>query len=137
MIISKILNSKIFNKSRFYAFLMVLLAFPVLVSAQDKAGNNSDKPYDPKPIIFEHIGDSHMWHIIGKKAIALPVILYTDKGLEVFSAENIAVEETEGTPEKKIYQGKYYSYISENDKIKVVDASGAIDEAASKKVWDF
>jgi len=134
MIISKILNSKIFNKSRIYAFLMALLAFPVLVSAQDKAENSGSKPFDPKPLIFEHIGDSHMWHILGKKAIALPVILYTDKGLEVFSAENIAEEEG---AEKKIYQGKYYSYISEGDKIKVADATGKVDEAASKKVWDF
>jgi F-type H+-transporting ATPase subunit a len=137
MIISKILNSKIFNKSRIYAFLIALLAFPVLVSAQEKAENSDNKPFDPKPIIFEHIGDSHMWHIIGKTAVPLPVILYTDKGLETFSAANIAEEETEGAADKKIYQGKYYSYISEKDKIKVVDASGKIDEAASKKVIDF
>lgn len=137
MIISKILNSKIFNKSRIYAFLIALLAFPVLVSAQDKAETDKDKAFDPKPVIFEHIGDSHMWTILGKKAIALPVILYTDKGLEVFSAANIAEEEGEAPATKKIFQGKYYSYTSENDKIKVVDATGKVDEAASKKVWDF
>ena len=36
-----------------------------------------------------------------------------------------------------VYQGKYYSYILVDNKIKVVDAAKQIDKAANKKVLDF
>lgn len=47
------------------------------------------KKFDAGEFIFEHIGDSHYWHVITWKgqdiAISLPVILYSStKGLNVF-----------------------------------------------------
>ncbi len=127
MVISSILKSKFFKHSGIYAFFVLLWAIPAFAFSQGKADDVTKKPYDPKDAIFEHIGDSHSWRIIGKHSIALPVILYTDKGLEVFMSDKLH--------EGEVYQGKHYSYLLEKDKVKIADESGKIDE--SKKVWDL
>ena len=132
-----ILNSKINKLLCICAVFAVLWAIPAFAFSQDKAAGSAEKPYDPKEAIFEHIGDSHSWHMFGKSALPLPVILYTDKGLEIFSSDKVRQEGGEEKTEKKIYQGSLYSYVSDHDKIKVVDASGNVDEAASKKLIDF
>jgi len=131
-----ILNSKKIKQLLFSAvFLMVsVLSLP---SFAQEAAPKAEEKFNPKDVILEHVGDSHSWPVFGNVVISLPVILYTDKGLELFSSENIREEEVNGKPEPKIYQGKYYSYTSEHDKIVVVDAVGKVDEAASKKLIDF
>src|SRR5690606_8681369 len=59
------------------------------------------------------------------------VILYTDKGMEVFLSSEFHHGEQD-------YQGKNYTYrLVDKKKIKVVDAGGEVDEAASQKIWDF
>jgi len=85
--------------------------------------------FDPNEAILEHIADSHYFHIGGKVAIGLPVILYTDGGLEVFSASEFEHGE-------KAHQGKYHNYALIKDKIKVVGADGTtVDETA--KIFDL
>ncbi|HWD86514.1 MAG TPA: F0F1 ATP synthase subunit A [Mucilaginibacter sp.] len=122
-----ILKSKFFNILLICAFFLLAAPFAKAASAEDSTKDPKEKA---KEAILEHIGDSHSWPVIGKTTIALPVILYTDKGLEVFSSKKI---EEEGS----IYAGTNYSYKLEGNKVKVVDASGKIDEVTSKKVWDF
>ena len=89
----------------------------------------SEEKINPKEIIFEHIKDAHEWHIVGSLSVPLPVILYTDKGFEVFSGGNF-----HHGHEK--FQGNYL-YGIEEGKIKVFGADGKIDEEASAKIWDF
>jgi F-type H+-transporting ATPase subunit a len=80
---------------------------------------------------MEHIADKHEWHLFGEKLIApLPIILYTDKGFELFSSAHLL-------PQGTVYQGKYYSYMLVDNKIKTVGADGKTDPVADKKVWDF
>jgi F-type H+-transporting ATPase subunit a len=122
-----ILNSRIFKISRIYAVLIALWAIPALAFSQETAKKDDGKPFDPKEAIFEHIGDSHSWHVIGKTVIQLPVIAYTDKGLEIFMSGNLH--------EGEVYQGKNYSYILVKDKLKIADSAGKVDE--TKKVYDF
>jgi len=126
-----ILKSKIFN-------ILLICAFFSLAAPFAKAATAEEPTKDPKErakeVIMEHISDSHSWPValplMQEKHIPLPVILYSDKGLEVFSSDKI---QEEGS----VYAGVNYSYKLEGNKIKVVDASGKIDEAATKKVWDF
>jgi len=130
-----ILNSKIFKLSRICALFVALLAISGNAFSQENASNSADKPYDPKPAIFEHIGDAHSWHVslplVKEFSIPLPVILYTDKGLEVFmSSKFYGADDIETA-----YQGKNYAYVLENNKIKIADASGKPDE--TKRVLDF
>lgn len=130
MLNNTILNSKTFRKFLFCAFFLTIVGLPALVSAQTKTAAETSKPYDPKVAIFEHIGDSHFYPIafpfVHEAKLPLPVIIYTNKGLEVFSSEHLA--------EDAIYQGNYNYKIVEKH-IKAVDASGKVDE--SVKVWDF
>jgi F-type H+-transporting ATPase subunit a len=131
-----ILNSKKIKQFLISAVFTMVAIFPAFSFAQEKE-HKAEEKFNPKEVILEHVGDSHSWHMFGHAALPLPVILYTDKGLELFSSANVREEEVDGKLEKKIYQGKYYTYATEHDKIKVVDAAGKIDEEASKKVWDF
>jgi len=124
---TSILISKKFKLTPIYAFLIALMLFPALSFSQDKAAEGTPKPYDPKDAIFEHIGDSHKWHTFGEHFIPLPVILYTDKGVEFFTSDKLN--------EGEVYKGKNYDYVLEKDKIAIADASGKPDE--SKSVLDF
>ncbi|MBS1525385.1 MAG: F0F1 ATP synthase subunit A [Bacteroidetes bacterium] len=122
-----ILKSKIFN-------ILLICAFFLLAAPFSKSASAEEGAKDPKEVakeaILEHIGDSHSWPVLGKTTIGLPVILYSDKGFDIFSSKQI---EHEGS----VYTGANYSYKLEGNKVKVVDAGGKVDEAATKKVWDF
>lgn len=130
MLNNTILNSKTFRKLLFCAFFLTIVGLPALVSAQTKAAADTSKPFDPKAAIFEHIGDSHFYPVnlpfVHEIKLPLPVIIYTNKGLEVFSSEHLA--------EDAAYQGNYNYKIVEKH-IKALDAGGKVDE--SVKVWDF
>lgn len=134
MINGSILDLKIFRLSLFCAFFLLLGLFPKSAFSQEGPKDAKEKA---KEAILEHIADSHSWPVIGKTSIPLPVILYTDKGFELFSSANVKEEEVNDELVRKTYQGAYYTYTAEHDKIKVVDGSGNIDEAATKKIWDF
>ena len=125
-----ILKSEIFNITLICAFFLMIGAFPSKAFSQESKSESTEKKFDPKETILEHIADKHEWHLFGKSFIPLPVILYTDKGLENFSSARLQ-------PSGTVYTGKYYSYMLVNNKIKAVNANGGIDAAANKKVWDF
>lgn len=128
---SGILKSKIFSKFLICAFFLGLGAFPALAFSQEKASAVKEEKFDAGKTAMEHITDKHEWHLFGEHLVApLPIILYTDKGFDVFSSANLK-------PAGTVYKGKYYNYKLVNDKIKVVDQAGSVDDAAGKNVWDF
>ncbi len=90
------------------------------------------KEFNVTETILEHIKDDHSWHLWGHTSVALPVILYTPKGLELFSSAKFMDEHHEPI----VYKGNFDYKIIEG-KVKIVDAAGAIDEAATKTLWDF
>ncbi|MFC4213282.1 F0F1 ATP synthase subunit A [Pedobacter lithocola] len=98
------------------------------VSGEHGTVEHGKEKFEPTKVIMEHIADSHMWHLWGHTSLPLPVILYTNGGLEVFSSGNFHHGEQD-------YVGKYNTYRLEEDHIKVVGADGKIDEEAS--VLDF
>lgn len=124
------MKSKIFNITLICAFFLALGAFPTKALSQENKPEGGEKKFNPQEIIMEHIADKHEWHMYGKSYLPLPVILYTDKGLETFSSAHLQ-------PQGTVYAGKYYSYMLVNNKIKVADANGKIDEVNNKKVLDF
>lgn len=89
--------------------------------------------FDAASMIMDHILDAHDWHLWGEHhsavSIPLPVILYTDKGLDVFMSS--AFHHGESTVEGN------YTYKLDGHHIVVVGADGQIDEAATAKIWDF
>ncbi len=102
------------------------------LSASNEHEKAAGGKFNVTETILEHIKDDHSWHLWGHTSISLPVILYTDKGLEVFSSAKLVDEHHEPVT----YQGNY-NYRLVNNKIKAVDAENTVDEAASKHVWDF
>ena len=82
--------------------------------------------------ILDHIKDDHSWHLWGHTSLSLPVILYTPKGFEFFSSAKFMNEHHD----QIMYKGNYdYKIIA--GKIKIVDATEAVDVEASKGLWDF
>src|ERR1700749_3137432 len=97
---SSIFNSKIFKPLLISALFLLFCVKPTLSFSQEKATEGSEKPFDPKEVVFEHIGDSHSWPVaipfMGEHFVGLPIILYTDKGLEIFSSEKLGFHHEEG-----------------------------------------
>ncbi|SEM98218.1 ATP synthase F0 subcomplex A subunit [bacterium A37T11] len=113
---------------------LILAIFAVFVNfseirAQDSVVTKNEK-FDPTKAIMEHIGDSHVWHLWGHTSLPLPVILFTDKGIELFSSGEFHHGEHD-------YQGKNYTYRLVENHIKVVGTDGNVDESASAHIYDF
>jgi F-type H+-transporting ATPase subunit a len=97
-----------------------------------KAEGHEAKAFNVTETILEHIKDDHSWHLWGETSLALPVILYTPKGFEVFSSAKFMNEHHEHIA----YKGNFDYKIIEG-KVKIVNATEAIDIEASKALWDF
>ena len=120
-------------------FSLLTLAFSGNAFANEKAEGHEAKTegheakaFNVTETILEHIKDDHSWHLWGETSLALPVILYTPKGFEVFSSAKFMNEHHEHIA----YKGNFGYKIIEG-KVKIVDASEAIDIEASKALWDF
>jgi F-type H+-transporting ATPase subunit a len=120
-------------------FSLVTLAFSGNAFANEKvdgheakAEGHEAKAFNVTETILEHIKDDHSWHIWGETSLSLPVILYTPKGFEVFSSAKFMNEHHEHI----VYKGNFDYKIIEG-KVKIVDATEAVDLEASKALWDF
>lgn len=95
--------------------------------------HHEKKGFNAGKMIVEHISDSYGWHLWGEGhssvSIPLPVILYTNKGLDVFMSSAFHHGERDVTAKN--------TYRLVENKIKIVDEYGLVDEAASKEILDF
>jgi F-type H+-transporting ATPase subunit a len=94
--------------------------------------HKADGEFDVAETILEHIKDDYSWHLFGHTSISLPVILYTDKGMDVFSSSKLLNEHHEHV----VYTSKNNYKVVEG-KIKAVNVDGSVNEALNAKVWDF
>ena len=92
--------------------------------------NSEEEKFNPSELILEHIADSHDWHLWGHTSLPLPIILYTPKGLEVFSSSHFHHGEHP-------YTTANYTYKIEENKIVVLNAANEVDEAATKTIIDI
>ena len=106
-------------------------AFFAPAFAQEHHEEAKSEKFNPKDVIFEHIGDSHSMHVFGHTHIPLPVILYTPKGLEVFSSAHLEAHEGH----VPVYAGQYYNYKIDSNKVRAVNEEGEVDK--SVKLLDF
>ena len=99
----------------------------------DKSLSKEKTKFNAGELIMGHIADAYDWHIAGDHdhpiSIPLPVILYTDRGLDVFlsSAFNHG---------KEIVKGKY-DYKFEHGHIHIINEDGTKNEEATAKIWDI
>jgi F-type H+-transporting ATPase subunit a len=143
---SSILKSKIFTQLQIICVFLALTTFSVPAFSQEHAAESAkhatdtiapaiaheaegaiahegaehgEKAFEPSEVILEHIADSHYFHIGGAIAFPLPIILYTNKGVEIFSSAHFEHGHAD-------YTGKYYTYRLVNDKINVVGAGNQL-----------
>ena len=126
---SSILKLKIFTLLRICAVFLTLTAFSIPAFSQEEHAEGAEKKFEPSEVILEHIADSHSLHLWGTTSLPLPVILYTDKGLEVFSSEHFEHGHAD-------YTGKYYTYRLINDKVNIVGENNTVAESSSIVKWN-
>jgi F-type H+-transporting ATPase subunit a len=126
-----ILNSKNFKKFFILGVFLMVGAFFAPAFAEEHHEEPKSEKFNPKDVIFEHIGDSHSMHVFGHTHIPLPVILYTPKGLEVFSSAHLEAHEGH----QPVYAGKYYNYKIDSNKVRAVNQLGEVDKEV--KLLDF
>jgi len=74
-----------------------------------------EESFNAGEMIMHHIADAHEIHIIGDFAIYLPVILYTDNGVEVFSSSHFYHNEKHGHYTNEKGETEDYHYFSYGD----------------------
>lgn len=125
-------SNAIFKTMRIIILSVFLLStFNLVASSSEVTENHSDgghvKSFDPGHMITEHIADAHDWHLWGHTHVPLPVIVYTDKGVEVFSSSNFRNHESHSL---QPYEGKHYTYVLEDEVIHVLN-NGEVDHSVS------
>ncbi|MFH0894519.1 MAG: F0F1 ATP synthase subunit A [Bacteroidota bacterium] len=100
----------------------------------DSAGAK-EKIFEPGSFIIHHISDAYVWHIleVGELdiAIPLPIILYSESGLDIFMFNQFEAEEgAEGPHAVK----RYKDYIYSNYKITAADGRALYDFSITKNV---
>lgn len=100
--------------------LMVLalmaVSAPAFASEEPTNGAEKEEKFNAGEMIMHHIADAHQIHIIGDISIPLPVILWTDKGLDVFSS-SVFWDEHHGTTKKYTSAKTGYTYANEHESI--------------------
>jgi len=108
------------------AFSSFFCFFPILSMASGGEGNTGK--LNPAEVIIEHISDAHEFHFFSigdfHATIPLPVILYSDRGFDIFLSSRFEHGH-------KAYNG----YKLEHGKIHAVKEDGSLDEAIH--VYDF
>ena len=75
---------------RIISILLVIIFSIQLSYASDDHGHTEEEAFDPGKMIIEHVIDAHDWHILSigdtHVSIPLPIILYSDSKLDMFSS---------------------------------------------------
>lgn len=137
------MTSKIMKTLLAGAFSIILSFLTVSAFANDTLHNAAadehhvekkevEEKFNVTETILDHIKDEHGWHLWGHTTVPLPVILFTQNGVDVFSSAHLINEHHEPV----VYTSKN-NYKTFEGKIKIVDAVGNIDEAATKGLYDL
>lgn len=114
----------------------------------DHAATEPEEAFNPNEMIMHHIADSHGWHIMDwnekEIGIPLPVILWTRKGLVVFSSslfhhdsEGMHVAEAGGQRFINLHEKIYYASDAPDEHGVYAQADPVSHEVANAKPWDI
>ncbi len=126
----KIIANPASNKV-FKGFLVAI--FFAFIPAGLFASGGEEGKFKPGDMIMEHIQDAHSIHLIGHTSIPLPVILYTDKGLDIFMSSNFWDEHHHFVPYTSPKTG--YTYVNDHETIKFA-SDVAADHHAEHAIAD-
>jgi F-type H+-transporting ATPase subunit a len=101
-----------------FLVLGVLTVFFAAFSIQSVQAAGDGDSFNPGEMIIHHVSDAHEIHLIGDLAIYLPVILYTNDGIKMFSSShfyhNPQVAEIDG---QKVKYFAHDNFIMHHEKI--------------------
>ncbi len=129
----------ILNFLLIFSFLFSINVTKVKANQEDgnphtktEVNDKKEEEFNITETIMDHVQDSYGWHLWGHTVIHLPLILYTDKGVEIFSSKNLIDEHHQPV----IYNGKNsYKLNKETRKVEILNANGSVNEEA--KLYDF
>ncbi|MCG3165944.1 MAG: ATP synthase subunit a [Bacteroidia bacterium] len=93
--------------------------------AQHGEAHGTEK-FDAGKMIMEHVADAHDWHLWGHTSIPLPVILYSSRGLAVFSSSKFEHGHAD-----------YNGYRLEHGHIVAVNENGSVNDEITASIWDI
>lgn len=99
---------------------------------EEHTAHNGPEKYNAGKMILDHIGDAHDWHIAGHLAIPLPVIIYSNAGLDVFMSSKFEHGHANYHSESTGLTYKYFE-----SKVYAVNEAGEIDEATTASFYDL
>jgi F-type H+-transporting ATPase subunit a len=114
------------KKVSFLVFLFSSI-FSFFSFAGGGGSQDSEGIYNPVPTIMHHIADAHEWHLWGEGdnsfSIPLPVILYSEKGLDIFMASDFDHGHSKVIKEDRVYAIDSHSHIVEEGGLEIIDLS--------------
>lgn len=114
--------------SNLLSFSILTVLFTALPFHATLAASDGEE-FNAGEMIVHHVSDAHEIHIIGDFAIYLPVILWTDNGLDVFSSSHLYHNpQTEMVNGEEVHFYAHEPYIMHDEKI-YYSAKGADDIA--------
>ncbi|ALI99197.1 F0F1 ATP synthase subunit A [Rufibacter tibetensis] len=94
--------------------LLILLSF--LTFSAQAAESAEGEEFSPGDMIMHHVGDDYVWEFAHGVTLPLPVILYGENGLDIFSSSNFFNENHELQP--------YKGYVMEHGHIYYANEEG-------------
>lgn len=86
------------------AVIALFLTAPILVASASSSEGETEEEFSPSEMIMHHIKDTHEFHIWGELAMPLPIILYTEHGLDVFMSGGFYNGDGKITTNKGVYE---------------------------------
>ena len=155
----RILKSTALKKSNLFFLLFLFVSIAMQASnvkgdvhenatTEEPASDTGETPYDPTEDIMHHIADSHGWHLFDWKGrevgIPLPIILYTEKGLVVFSSSSFHhdlngehIVEAKGQRFINFHDKIYYASEKASEKGSYAQFNEMTHAIDNKKPWDI
>jgi len=101
--------------TRFFAVLALTAVCSFSLSAQDSTReiDEESKGFDAGEMIMHHIADAHEIHFIGDLTIYLPIIVYSENGIDVFSSSHFYHNEhhfENTTPNGEVADEHYFKH---------------------------
>lgn len=94
--------------------------------------NHGEEKFNAGKMILEHVGDAHDWHIAGHLAMPLPVIIYSEAGLDIFSSARFEHGHATYHSDKT-----NLNYKLEENKVVAVNEDGSVNEEVTATFYDL
>jgi F-type H+-transporting ATPase subunit a len=86
------------------AVIALFLTAPTLIAKASSSESDLEEKFSPSEMIMHHIQDTHEFHLWGELAMPLPIILWTDHGLDIFMSGGFYHDDGTITTNKGSYE---------------------------------